>query len=116
MKKILFGLVALLLILIGGSFAWYKVTYGGATYYVQIKEDGKAKEEVLSNGEHIKRYDYSLEAFDTNGNEKTIKFDADHNLRHEAYLKLTYNKVKGVTNWEEVQKNKVPTKALKHLE
>ncbi len=39
-----------------------------------------------------------------NGESKDISFTAGHNLRKEAYLKVTDNKTKGVTNWEEVQK------------
>jgi len=115
LKKIMFSLMALILIVIGGGFAFYKVTYGGVSYYVQIKEDGKEKEIALVNGNSVKRYDYSIEAFDSKGQEKVIKFDTDHNLRHEAYLKMTYNKTKGVTSWEEVEQAKVPEKALAAL-
>ena len=111
----MFSLVALILIVIGGGFAFYKATYGGASYYVQITEDGKEKEVSLANGTSVKRYDYSIEAFDSKGQEKVIKFDTDHNLRHEAYLKMTYNKTKGVTSWEEVEQAKVPEKALAAL-
>lgn len=46
---------------------------------------------------------------------KRVTFMADHNLRKEAYLKLTVNSVKGVTSWEEVKKSEVPKEALKKL-
>lgn len=39
-----------------------------------------------------------------------------HNLKHEAYLEVLYNKKKGVMSWEERQRNEVPKEALKHLE
>lgn len=112
----MFGLVALILIIMGSGFAFYKATYGGTTYYVQIHEDGKEKKVALANGDFINRYDYNMKGFDSRGSGKILKFDADHNLRHEAYLKMTYNKTKGVTSWEEVQKSKLPEKALKALE
>lgn len=41
MKKILFGIIALILVVGGAGFAWYKVSYGGGTYYVQITKDEK---------------------------------------------------------------------------
>lgn len=46
---------------------------------------------------------------------KVIKYTADHNLRHDAYLKLTYNNVKGVTNWQEVKSKDLPQKAAEQL-
>ena len=46
MKKILFGIIALIILVGGAGFAWYKVSYGGGTYYVQITKDGKEKEVV----------------------------------------------------------------------
>lgn len=45
MKKILIGLVALVFIIGGSAFAWYKINYGGTNYYVQIHNDGKKLEE-----------------------------------------------------------------------
>lgn len=45
MKKIFFGILALIVLIGGSGFAWYKVTYGGGTYYVQITKDGKEKVE-----------------------------------------------------------------------
>lgn len=50
-----------------------------------------------------------------NGEAKDVSFTATHNLRKEAYLKVTDNKTKGVTNWEEVQKNDLPSKAKDKL-
>lgn len=41
MKKILIGLVALVFIVGGSAYAWYKINYGGTSYYVQIHNDGK---------------------------------------------------------------------------
>ena len=50
MKKILIGLVALVFIIGGSAFAWYKINYGGTNYYVQIHNDGKKLEEKTQSG------------------------------------------------------------------
>lgn len=36
------------------GFAWYKVSYGGGTYYVQITKDGKEKEVSDNSGKNLK--------------------------------------------------------------
>lgn len=54
MKKILFGIIALIILIGGSGFAWYKVTYGGGTYYVQITKDGKEKEVSDDSGKNSK--------------------------------------------------------------
>ncbi|ADZ64018.1 hypothetical protein BUI56_01120 [Lactococcus lactis subsp. lactis] len=115
MKKILIGLVALVFIIGGSAFAWYKINYGGTNYYVQIHNDGKKLEEKTQSGSVWHGYGYKEKAYNNPGQEKTLDFTATHNLRHEAYLKLTYNKQKGVTNWEEVKKTAIPKKALDKL-
>ena len=115
MKKILFGIIALIILVGGAGFAWYKVSYGGGTYYVQITKDGKEKEVSDNSGKKFKEYDYDIKSYQKDGIERRVTFMADHNLRKEAYLKLTVNSVKGVTSWEEVKKSEVPKEALKKL-
>lgn len=61
-------------------------------------------EEKTQSGSVWHGYGYKEKVYNNAGQEKTLDFTATHNLRHEAYLKLTYNKQKGVTNWEEVKK------------
>ena len=41
-------------------------------------------------------YEYNLPSYDKNGEAKDVSFTATHNLRKEAYLKVTDNKTKGV--------------------
>ena len=67
------------------------------------------------SGKKFKEYDYDIKSYQKDGKEKRVTFMADHNLRKEAYLKLTVNSVKGVTSWEEVKKSEVPKEALKKL-
>ncbi|QDK71715.1 YxeA family protein [Lactococcus protaetiae] len=116
MKKILFGLIALIVIIAGSGYAWYKISYGGTSYYIQVTQDGKKVKEQDDTGKTYYHYEYKEKAYDKNGKMKQLDFNAEHNLRHEAYLKLTYNKAKGVTNWEEVQKAKIPSPALKEIQ
>ncbi|MFC4652017.1 YxeA family protein [Lactococcus nasutitermitis] len=114
MKK-LATIIVVLALIVGAGFAWYKVSYGGETYYVKITENGKKVMKKDDTGKSWVFYDYSQKAFNKNGKEKALDFSADHNLRQQAYLKVTDNKTKGVTNWEEVKQNQVPTKALTKL-
>jgi len=96
-------------------FRLVQINYGGTNYYVQIHNDGKKLEEKTQSGSVWHGYGYKEKAYNNAGQEKTLDFTATHNLRHEAYLKLTYNKQKGVTNWEEVKKTAIPKKALDKL-
>ena len=114
MKKIFFGIAALILIIGGAGFAWYKVTYGGGTYYVQITKDGKEKSGRTDSGDKYTEYIYDINSYQKDGKEKKVNFMADHNLRKEAYLKLTVNSVKGVTSWEEVKKQRFSKKPLRN--
>ncbi|TYC47763.1 YxeA family protein [Weissella muntiaci] len=115
MKKIIFWIIAFITIIGVAGFTFYKVNYGGTDYYVQILKDGKKSNETDDSGKTFHMYEYEEKAFDDRGESKNIKFNADHNLKHNAYLKVTYNKKKGVTNWEKVEKSKIPQKALEHL-
>ena len=110
MKKVLVGIVALVLILVGGGYTWYHTAYGGDSYYVHIQEDGIAKKEKDDSGQEFTRYYYTLTGYYEKGEAKEMEFTGSHNLRHDAYLRLVYNDKKGVTSWEEVQKQDIPQK------
>ncbi|MDR2976009.1 MAG: YxeA family protein [Streptococcaceae bacterium] len=112
MKKVLFSFAAIVILLFGAMKVWESISYGGTSYYAQIKSDGKKYEDKSDSGEIYTRYEYNQAAFKNSGDEKSVTFTADHNLRKEAYLKLTYNESKGVTNWEEVQKSEISKSAL----
>jgi conserved hypothetical protein TIGR01655 len=111
MKKILLVLAALVLV-IGGGVTWYNSEYGGKDYYIQVKKDGKEFSEKTHNGKTWHAYGYNEKGVDKAGQEKDLEFTAQHNLRHDAYLKITWNHKNGVTSWEEVQKKDVPEKSL----
>ena len=64
MKKIFWGLVAVLVIIIGAGCVWYKVNYGTASYYVQLTQDGKSEEITYNDGTSGAIYRYNLTGYD----------------------------------------------------
>lgn len=85
-------------------------------YYVQITMDGKEGVSKSMDGEVMgKNYEYTLSGFDKEGKEKGLEFNAQKNLRKEAFLRVYYSNKKGVTAWEEVKKDELPTKAKEKL-
>ncbi len=61
-------------------------------------------------GQEIISYRYELPGFNKEGKEKTMDFNGfqERPLRKGAYLKVTWNKNKGVTSYEEVQAKDIP--------
>lgn len=88
---------------------------GKDIYYVQITMDGQ-KEETTTDKDTFTTYKYALPAYDEEGNEKTMEFTAQKNLRKEAFLRVYYSSKKGVTSWEEVEKDELPAKAKEKLD
>ncbi|MED2777022.1 YxeA family protein [Bacillus thuringiensis] len=89
---------------------------GTEEYYVQINTNGKEVIHEGNGGEKFKRFEYELKGLNENGEEKELKFDAEKNLRKEAFLRVFYSKEKGVKTWEEVKKEEIPKKARERLE
>ncbi|EPH97978.1 MULTISPECIES: YxeA family protein [unclassified Enterococcus] len=118
MKKLLWGLVITIILIFGA----YKITemtvMGGDTYYVQITTDGQKEVAKDDKGQEYVSYGYSLPGFKEDGSEKTMEFKGmnPRPLKKDAYLKITWNKSKGVTGYEEVKKADVPKKAAEKLE
>lgn len=112
----------ILIVIIGATSTWYTIAFGGTSYYVTIQDDGvkqlEKQKERKGKPKPTKlfiHYKYNEEAYTENGKEKKITFESPRNLRHGAYLKLTYNYKKVVTTWKEVKKSEVPQKALDNL-
>lgn len=118
MKKLLIGLVVVIVAAFG-LFKFIETTeMGGDTYYVQVTTDGKQVTLKDDSGQEYLDYEYQLTGYDENGKSKELTFRANKErpLRKNAYLKVTYNtKKEGVTQWEEVAEKAVPKKALTHL-
>ncbi|PEI67281.1 YxeA family protein [Bacillus toyonensis] len=89
---------------------------GKDEYYVQIKMDGKEGVSKSMDGEVMgKEYEYTLSGFNKGDKEKELEFTAQTNLRREAFLLVYHTDKKGVTAWEEVKKDGLPTKAKKNI-
>ncbi|MBO1581954.1 YxeA family protein [Bacillus sp. XF8] len=88
---------------------------GTDKYYVQIKADGKETISKSDSGEKFKIFEYKLPGFDEDGEEKTMEFTANKNLRKDAFLRVYYSEEKGVKSWEEVKKDELPAKVKEKL-
>ncbi|OQR55960.1 hypothetical protein CDB3_15765 [Bacillus sp. CDB3] len=88
---------------------------GKDEYYVQIKTDGI---ETTYEGNTSKDFKYKLTGFDKEGKEKELEFNAQKNLRKEAFLRVYYSDKEGkegVSSWEEVKKDELPAKVKEKL-
>ncbi|PFL21459.1 hypothetical protein COJ07_10630 [Bacillus cereus] len=88
---------------------------GKDEYYVQITVDGKEYNGKFDNGEPYKNYEYKLNGFDKDGKEKELEFNAQKNLRKDAFLRVYHSDKKGVSAWEEVKKDELPAKVKEKL-
>ncbi|WP_454053102.1 YxeA family protein [Clostridium sp. Marseille-Q7071] len=55
------------------------------------------------------RYEYILDSYDNKGNVKSLTFTASKELRENAYLELYVAPFRGVTYWQEIQYNDLPS-------
>ncbi|MGL5869664.1 YxeA family protein [Clostridium chrysemydis] len=116
--------ILLIILIIGGGFFAFKAgifDLNSDSYYVKITTDGKVKEVKIDDGSIIKKYDYNFEAFNEKGTKIDITFFATKNLKKDRYLKITPkttkdNEVNEIKTYEEVSKDKVPSKALENLD
>lgn len=117
MKKFLIGLVTLIVIGTAGLKIADSIILGGDSYYVQVTTDGTRHDGKDDQGRTYINYHYQLPGYDQNGEEKDMDFSTvkERPLRKEAFLKLTWNKNKGVTAFEEVQEKEIPKKAQEKL-
>lgn len=114
MQKLLIFIFIAVLIASGGT-VWYVENYSYSTYYVQVHADGKIEKDETDNNFLLEIYRYEIKGFNSEGDGKNLNFTANHNLRHEAYLKVLENKKRGVISWKEIKKESVPKKALDNL-
>ncbi|MCD2257370.1 YxeA family protein [Agrilactobacillus fermenti] len=115
--KIFIGIILTLGILYGGLRIFEKVYMGGTEYYTQITTSGKQLKEKDDQGHTFYDYRYQQLGFDEEGRQQVLEFNANKSrpLKHQAYLKITFNSSKGVTQWSEVAASEVPKKAKQAL-
>lgn len=119
MKKVVLGIGAMFLLFVAGLVVLMTVDFNRLNkeaYYVHITSDGEIEEYKLDTGEIMEMYWYEIPAFDQNGEEKTLKFSAQKNLRHDAYMKLYVKKETEVTSYDEVKFHELPKKVQELME
>lgn len=110
MKKFLFGMGLVLVIIVAFSVFFYNPNKlnpekpeGKTRYYtIIVKDDDK---EILGKNQ---RYEYTLDAFDESGKKKNLTFTSSKQLREGAYLELYVAPFRGVTYWQELQFEELP--------
>ncbi|WP_313891629.1 YxeA family protein [Psychrobacillus sp.] len=114
MKKLIIGLLVTIILLGGAFFLLTTVNFNRLNtdhYYVQITNDGVMTKNKVSTGEVFEQYEYTLDAYNEEGNTDTLDFTAIKQLRKNAYLKLFVNDEKNVKSYQEVMWEEIPKKA-----
>ncbi|TYC50997.1 YxeA family protein [Weissella muntiaci] len=112
-KKILIiigtSLFGLLLVKFGLDFAissYWQAHYSGPTYYTRITTKTLYKKEQAGRDRF---YTYTVNAVNSQGKVKAITFNENLNrpLKEGAYLKMTVNTKKGVTDWRKIKSSDI---------
>ncbi|MGG4398363.1 YxeA family protein [Paenibacillus thiaminolyticus] len=108
-------------LIFGVDAAKMKAEWGTTKMYVHITENGKEETIGADSKDPFSRYYYTLTAYDEHGNEATVSFSADKNLRLDSFL-LVYvkdgedgNGVRDIGRYDEVTKEDIPAKAREQL-
>ena len=118
MKKVFIILTSIIGILVIGLIILATVDFnrlGKENMYVYIGQDGQLEEDRTSTGEVFKRYWYTLDAVDEDGEITTVEFSSHKNLRVGAYLKLYVKNDVEVTSYDEVKAQDIPEKSMNNL-
>lgn len=117
MKKFLIGLLIVVAVGVAGLKITDTVIMGGDDYYVQITTNGEKLVQKDSQNQDVITYQYNLSGFNKEGAEKELEFQGMQTrpLRKNAYLKVVWNKNKGVTGYEEIEKSAIPKAAQEKL-
>lgn len=111
MKKLLIAAAALLAVCFIGGVVLMNGA-GEQTLYTRVEDSAAQKLEKEQSG---MTYEYTLPAYTADGEEKDVSFRTARLLRAGAYLKLTLQPVRGVTDWEEVPAQALPEAAARAL-
>lgn len=110
----------LIIVLIGSFFGFrYYFNHTGEPYYVEITTNGEKEQGKDDTGTKvITSYSYSLSGYNEEGKKQQIEFKSfsDRQLRKGAFLKLIWNKRKGVIDWSEVNEKELPKKVKEQFE
>ena len=98
---VVIGIIVFVLLLYG---VYYLLFIQSNDYYTQIDNSRLAQLQTTDD----MKYEYTLTAYNKNGNPKEVKFKTSRELREDAFLKLKVMLTRGVYNWEEVQYEELP--------
>ncbi|HAM80958.1 YxeA family protein [Ornithinibacillus bavariensis] len=118
MKKSMIVIGIIVVIIVAGAFFMQNVNlnrFGADEYYTQINGKGNKMEEKMSDGTIYINYEYELPAYNKDGEQKTLTFTANKQLRENAYLLLFVKDGKGVTSYQEVTAKELPEKVAEKL-
>lgn len=100
-------MIALAVVLaVAGGIAFFYLC--NSTAYYTMVDNRCITESTKAVNSGAGNFEYKLDAYDVDGNMKTITFKTSRELKEGAYLKLNAMPVRGVVNWEEVQYNNLP--------
>lgn len=112
-KKLMICFVLALLGLVCLLAALSSMFHNTGDYYTRV--DSACMEEIAPRNGGMD-HTYTLPAYDSRGKEKSISFDTNRALRDGAYLRLSYNALRGVTAWEETALEDIPEAAREMLD
>ena len=131
MKKVTMVLVIVLVSIVFLGVAeknnWFNLKHlGHEEYFVQITEDGEKVllEQEVKNGEKVSedfyRYYYETVAYNKEGDEIRVRFDANKNLKMNAFLSIetmsqSKKKLNSILEYKEVQEKELPEKVKEKL-
>lgn len=107
-KNVCFGILGIVLFMVICAGLYYMAIYDNNDYYSVIDN---AKYEIKD-----KEYKYTLKFYDSDGGTREISFNTTRELREGAYIKVNYMRLRGVTSWEEVNLEDMPSKTRKRFE
>lgn len=116
MKKVMIGLVSVVVVLciaVVGVLTFDFNRFNKENVYVQVPAEDSVKvdEHKLSDGEIMRRYVYTVPAYNEAGEKIAVEFSAAKLLREGAYLMLYVKKgTTEVSSYDEVQAADLPDK------
>lgn len=101
----------LVLILLCG-IAYYLLVVESSSYYTRIDN---SKVEFLSSNTDM-QYQYTLISYNENDVKREIKFKTSRKLTEGAFIKMEVMITRGVTSWQEVSYQELPSRVREHYQ
>ena len=115
MKKILFGFLAVLLILDIGFF-WENVSYTQTIYFARVHDQVSARTVKNTDGTVDSQYNYTIKGASSRGKVREFHLKTDNQIHLGDYLEVHVNKKKEATSWKIRKKYEIPKTALNKLD